>query len=52
MIEFCAAHGHELVLVDSPEVLSQLPDSASIRKMPGRFPDPALHMNEHLVMRQ
>jgi cyclopropane fatty-acyl-phospholipid synthase-like methyltransferase len=48
MIELCAAHGHELVLVDSAEMLSQLPDSASVRTMPGRFPDPALQMDEYL----
>ena len=48
MVELCAAHGHELVLVDSAEVLSQLPDAASVRKLPGRFPDPALHIDEYL----
>ena len=48
MVELCVAQGHELVLVDSAEVLNQLPDAAPVRKLPGRFPDPALHMDEYL----
>jgi cyclopropane fatty-acyl-phospholipid synthase-like methyltransferase len=47
MVELCAARGHELVLVDSAEVLSQLPDASSVRKMPGRFPDPGLDIDEY-----
>jgi SAM-dependent methyltransferase len=48
LIELCGAQGHELVLVDSAEMLGQLPDAASVRKMPGRFPDPAVQMDECL----
>jgi 2-polyprenyl-3-methyl-5-hydroxy-6-metoxy-1,4-benzoquinol methylase len=48
LIELCGAQGHELLLVDSAEMLGQLPDAASIRKRAGRFPDPAVQMDEYL----
>jgi SAM-dependent methyltransferase len=35
----CAARGHELVLVDSEEVLDHHPDDPGVRKVAGRFPD-------------
>lgn len=41
LIELCRERDHELVLVDSAEVLGQLPDAANVRKIPGRFPDVA-----------
>ncbi len=39
LIGHSAAHGHELVLVDSPEMLAQLPDAAGVIKVPGFYPD-------------
>lgn len=41
LIELCDQQGHELVLVDSPEMLGQLPDGANVQKVSGRFPDVA-----------
>ena len=35
----CSERGHELILVDSPEVLAHHADAAHVRKFPGRFPD-------------
>ena len=34
----CAERGHELILVDSPEVLAHHPDAPGVWKVPGRFP--------------
>jgi hypothetical protein len=43
----CAERGHRLLLVDSDEMLAQLPDEPHMTKLPGRYPDvPALA--EHL----
>lgn len=39
IIEMCRAHGHTLILVDSAEMLRQLPDAPFIRKVAGRYPD-------------
>lgn len=39
LIDLCTRMQSVLVLVDSPEMLAQLPDSSSVRKIPGRFPD-------------
>jgi 2-polyprenyl-3-methyl-5-hydroxy-6-metoxy-1,4-benzoquinol methylase len=39
LIELCAAQGHQLNLVDSPEMLTHLPDMPFTHKRPGRFPD-------------
>jgi hypothetical protein len=39
LIEDCRQHGHELVLLDSPEMLSQLPDGPGITKVPGFYPE-------------
>jgi SAM-dependent methyltransferase len=47
LIDFCAVHGDELVLVDSAEMLDQLPDGKHVRKLPGRFPDPGLGMDRY-----
>lgn len=38
MIELCQRQGHQLLLVDSEEMLSLLPDAPNIIKIPGRFP--------------
>ena len=39
----CSERGHELLLVDSEEMLSQLPDEPHVTKFAGRYPDvPAL----------
>jgi hypothetical protein len=39
LIDLCRERGHTLVLVDSEEMLAQLPDVAGVtRKCPGRFP--------------
>lgn len=38
----CGERQQTLYLVDSPEMLGQLPDAAHIRKVPGRFPDEVL----------
>lgn len=37
----CKERGHELVFIDSAEMLSQLPDESHVRKLEGRFPDNA-----------
>jgi hypothetical protein len=39
MIEHCAAQGHRLVQVDSPEMLALLPEAPHAERVPGRFPD-------------
>jgi len=36
--QHCRQQRHTLLLADSPEMLQLLPDSADIRKYPGRFP--------------
>jgi hypothetical protein len=38
LIDLCERQGHALVLVDSEEMLSQLPDRPCVRKRPGQFP--------------
>lgn len=38
LIDLCERQGHTLVLVDSAEMLSQLPDPPFVRKRPGLFP--------------
>jgi cyclopropane fatty-acyl-phospholipid synthase-like methyltransferase len=47
LIDLCRERGHELVLVDSAEVLGQLPDDVNVRKVPGRFPDVASVLDSH-----
>jgi hypothetical protein len=48
-IELCRERGHTLVLVDSPEMLAQLPDEAAvIRKCPGAFPKNAAEVAQCL----
>jgi hypothetical protein len=38
LIDLCASRGHKLVLVDSEEMLAQLPDAPFIVKVSGAFP--------------
>ena len=35
----CAQRGHELVLIDGPDVLAQHPEGGHVHKLAGRFPD-------------
>jgi hypothetical protein len=35
----CAERGHRLLLVDSDEMLSRLPDEPHVTKLVGRYPD-------------
>lgn len=38
LVDHCAAHGHELVLVDSEEMLALLPDAEGVRKVAAYYP--------------
>jgi hypothetical protein len=38
VIDHCRKQGHQLVLIDSPEMLEQLPDEKFIQKVAGMFP--------------
>lgn len=38
VVAWCRQRGHELTLIDSPEMLALLPDSPGMVKLPGRFP--------------
>jgi hypothetical protein len=42
LIELCARRGHTVVLVDSAEMLGQLPDATHVTKVAGAFPGVAL----------
>jgi hypothetical protein len=39
LIDLCRRRGSRLTLVDSAEMLGQLPDDPLVRKVPGHFPD-------------
>jgi hypothetical protein len=39
MIDWCRDHGHKLILIDSQEMLDQLPDERFIHKFAGHYPD-------------
>lgn len=39
MIDLCRQNGHSLILVDSEEMLSQLPDAPCVRKIAGYYPN-------------
>lgn len=39
LIDLCERQGHSLVLVDSPEMLAQLPDRLCVNKLAGFYPD-------------
>jgi hypothetical protein len=48
LIALCGARGHRLLLVDSAEMLSLLPDGPHLEKHPGRFPEEhAILIEEH-----
>jgi cyclopropane fatty-acyl-phospholipid synthase-like methyltransferase len=46
LLAHCEARDHELSLVDSAEMLAQLPDSKCARKIPGQFPTECLDFVE------
>ncbi|MEO8629043.1 MAG: SAM-dependent methyltransferase, partial [Betaproteobacteria bacterium] len=48
LIELCARQSHRLLLVDSPEMLAQLPESAHTDKVAGRYPEGAAGLEQHL----
>ena len=39
LIEYCRAHGHQLHLIDSAEMLAHLPDQPFINKLPALYPN-------------
>src|SRR5262245_32374342 len=39
LLELCVEARHELVWVDAPEMLDQLPDAANVTKVPGSYPE-------------
>jgi hypothetical protein len=39
LIEHCRANGDTLILIDSPEMLNQLPDGEGVVKIPAYYPD-------------
>jgi hypothetical protein len=46
IMQHCEAREHELILVDSAEMLSQLPDGPHVNKVEARFPDCAALMKD------
>jgi hypothetical protein len=51
LIEHCRARRHSLVLVDSREMLGQIPDAGFIRKVPAYYPDECPGLFEELAER-
>lgn len=47
IIDKCLAAQHQMVLVDSKEMLQLLPDYPGVVKMPGRFPDVKTQLNRY-----
>ena len=39
LIEVCRQNGHQVILIDSEEMLRHIPDEPFIHKIPGRFPE-------------
>lgn len=39
LLALCKEQHHELILIDSPEMLTLLPSDSSVRKVPGFYPD-------------
>jgi hypothetical protein len=39
LIEWCRQHGHHLILIDSQEMLSRLPDETFVEKFACKYPD-------------
>jgi hypothetical protein len=37
--KLCQDHGHQLLLIDGPDVLAQLPEAPGVTKLVARFPD-------------
>lgn len=50
-IELCKANSSTLIMVDSPEMLDQLPGTDGLRKFPGRFPDECVSLVEEYTDR-
>ncbi len=48
LIEVCKKNNHTLVLIDSDEMLANIPDSKGIVKIGGKFPFSNNEMNEYL----
>ena len=46
LLQHCLGNGHDVVLVDSPEMLGRLPAHTRVTKVPGRFPDISLPAGE------
>lgn len=46
LVEHCRVHGQHLVLVDSAEMLSHLPDGPHVVKRPHKFPEDAAFLGE------
>ena len=46
LMELCARQNHRLLLVDSAEMLAQLPDAPHVDKIPGRYPEVAPELRE------
>jgi hypothetical protein len=48
LMELCARQGHRLLLVDSAEMLAQLPDAPHVDKIPGRYPEIAAGLERYI----
>lgn len=46
LVKHCQVHGHQLILVDSAEMLEHLPDGPHVIKRPHRFPEDASFLDE------
>ncbi len=51
LIELCRQQGHSLLLIDSAEMLAQLPDEPFITKVPGYYPRDCVHLLEQYAGR-
>ncbi|HEX4132454.1 MAG TPA: class I SAM-dependent methyltransferase [Pirellulales bacterium] len=47
LIDHCAAHEHQLHLVDGAEMLAHLPDRAAVHKLAAQFPNCASFIRDH-----
>ena len=48
LIDICRQHGHSLILIDSEEMLSQLPDEPFVKKIAGYYPHCSSLANEYI----
>jgi len=48
MLSLCHDRNHTVVLIDSEEVLSALPDGSNIKKVPGRFPKNSSMLQDYI----